>query len=175
MRFYLIFPFLLFFSKIIFAQNCITVDSVYQNVTEKLILEKVFTIDSTSKPELIKNTKNWGGQTFANLKEVLVSETEDQLVFNYIESNYYYIRLIVKFKDGKVKVSFYDDGNVSGVFAPRSRFWTDWFEQKPVTCEKSLYKREYLLITKYRENVVATSKRLENYLQNVKIKNEDDF
>jgi hypothetical protein len=66
-----------------------------------------------------------------NLKEVMVSETDNQIVLVYIikTPNYlkfktlgittitpvnydWYIRLIAQFKDGKIRVQFYDDGNV---------------------------------------------------------------
>jgi hypothetical protein len=74
--------------------------------------------------ELQKHTKNWAATAFVNLKEVLVGETEDQLTFVYINDAFYvkswgtvvkvswYIRLVVQTKNGKAKVSFYDDGNV---------------------------------------------------------------
>jgi hypothetical protein len=62
--------------------------------------------------------KNWGGTNFVNLKEVIVSETEDQIVLNYITNDLYvkslgtivtaewYVRLVAEFKEGKMRVSF---------------------------------------------------------------------
>jgi hypothetical protein len=66
---------------------------------------------------------NWGSTHFVNLKEVLVGETEDQLVFNYITNDFYlktmgmvtqvswYVRMVTQVKDGRIRVQLYDDGN----------------------------------------------------------------
>ena len=71
----------------------------------------------------------------------MVSETEDQLVFNYVTDALYvkvlgsknviswYVRLVVQAKDGKMKISFFDDGNVripANQYAPATaaRAWT---------------------------------------------------
>ncbi len=82
----LILPFI-FLSFSTFAQNCITRDSTFQNFDEKLIYSEVILIDSVNQAELIRRAKNWGGTAFVNLKEVLVAETDNQLVFNYSTSN----------------------------------------------------------------------------------------
>ena len=99
-----------------------TVDSLYQDPAELLLYSEVALFDSVSKADLIKEVKNWAGVRFVNLKEIIVSETEDQLVLNYISKDFtyrngvtaldWYIRLVIQFKDGKVKCAFYDDGNV---------------------------------------------------------------
>jgi hypothetical protein len=89
-----------------------------------LINQKVIIVDSISREELINRIKNWGGVSFVNLKEVLVSETQDQLVFNYVSSSFYaksmgitsrmdwYVRLVIQVKDGRIRVQQFDDGNV---------------------------------------------------------------
>lgn len=103
----------------------VNLDSIYQDKKELIIVSGVYSFDSITKVDLLKKVKHWGGKKFVNLKEVLVSETEDQLVFTYITNAYYiktvmgpsslpwYIRLIVQFKDGRIKCTFYDDGNVT--------------------------------------------------------------
>ena len=95
----------------------------YQKEEEYLIYSKVIDFPSKSKIEIINGFKNWGSTSFVNLKEVIVSETEDQIVLNYISQSMsfktlgtstsvsWYLRLIAEFKDGKMRVSFYDDGN----------------------------------------------------------------
>lgn len=72
-----------------------------------------------------------GAKRFVNLKEVLVGETDEQLVFNYIDDNMFiktlglsnsyswYIRLVVQFKDEKMRVQYFDDGNT---FQPGSQY-----------------------------------------------------
>lgn len=100
------------------------IDSLYQDKEQLLINQRVILVDSVSREELINRIKNWGGVSFVNLKEVLVSETQDQLVFNYISSSFYaksmgitttmdwYVRLVIQVKDGKIRVQQFDDGNV---------------------------------------------------------------
>jgi len=101
----------------------VNLDSIYQDKKELIIVAGIYSFDSISKVDLVKKVKHWGGKKFVNLKEVLVSETEDQLVFTYLTNAHYiktimgkqplpwYIRLIVQFKDGRIRCTFYDDGN----------------------------------------------------------------
>lgn len=99
------------------------IDSILMDKSTGLIYSKVVSFDSLTQSTLIKKTKNWASTAFVNLKEVLVSETEDQLVINYVTNAFYvkvlgksvvnwYVRLVVQAKDGKMKISFFDDGNV---------------------------------------------------------------
>jgi hypothetical protein len=99
------------------------IDSLYQKQDEYLVYSKVIDFTGKSKIEIMNGFKNWGGTNFVNLKEVIVSETEDQIVLNYITNDMYvkslgaiviaewYVRLVAEFKEGKMRVSFYDDGN----------------------------------------------------------------
>ena len=112
---------LLLFSSIINAQY--QIDSLYQDKEQLLINQNVIIVDSVSREELINRIKNWGGVSFVNLKEVLVSETQDQLVFTYVTSGFYvksmgittpldwYVRMVVQVKDGRIRVQQFDDGN----------------------------------------------------------------
>jgi len=97
---------------------------MYKDKATFLIYTEVIPYDSIKQSTLIQKTKNWASTAFANLKEVLVSETDDQLVLNYVTSAYYvkvldskspfnwYVRMVIQIKDGKIKVSFFDDENV---------------------------------------------------------------
>jgi len=114
---------LLLLSTSLFSQSFYHIDSLYQDKTNYLIYNTLESIDSLTQDQLITKIKNWGGTNFVNMSEVLVSETKEQLVFNYITSSFYikilgmknyldwYIRLVVQVRDQKIKVSFYDDGN----------------------------------------------------------------
>jgi hypothetical protein len=99
------------------------IDSFYEKTDELLIYSTILEFADIKKEELIKRTKNWGATRFVNLKEVLFGETDDQLVFNYIDKNMFikalgmnssfswYIRLVIQFKDGKMRTQYFDDGN----------------------------------------------------------------
>lgn len=102
----------------------LNIDSLFMDKSTGLIYSKVVSFDSLTQSTLIKKTKNWASTKFVNLKEVLVSETDDQLVFVYVTDDFvakfmgtksissWYIRLVIQVKDGKMKISFFDDGNV---------------------------------------------------------------
>lgn len=99
------------------------IDSFYIDKTQNLIYSEIQEFDSLSQEQLNTKVKNWAGTNFVNMKEVLVSETKEQLVFNYITNDFYikilgmsqykswYIRMVIQIKDNKIKVSLFDDGN----------------------------------------------------------------
>ena len=104
------------------VNNKLHIDSLYENKEENLIISRVLEFDGLKKEELKTKVKNWGSTKFVNLKEILVSETDDQIVLNYIDKSFFikymgnipyswYVRLVIQFKDGKIKCSYYDDGN----------------------------------------------------------------
>jgi hypothetical protein len=147
----------------------IFLDSFYENRHELLIKSMIINVDSISRKELIQRLKNWGGVNFVNLKEVLVSETESQLVFNYIDKGLYYkflgmvstsnwyIRLVIQVKDGKLRLLFYDDGNA---------FWPG--DGKYVS---STMPRVYKLSNYFQEDengLLVAQKRMANGLLNLK-------
>lgn len=132
------------------------IDSFYENKDELLIYSVVEDFDSISQEDIGIRVKNWGGTHFVNMKEVLVSETKDQLVFNYITDSFYirtlgmdspkswYIRMVIKIKDNKIKISLYDDGNTftsgsygGGISLPstpaRKYRFKDYFNKKGTT------------------------------------------
>ena len=100
------------------------IDSLYENVNENLILSKVLEFEGLKKEELKTNVKNCGSTKFVDLKDILVSESDDQIVLNYIDKSYFYkvgkmivnndwyVRLVIKFKDGRIRCQYFEDGNV---------------------------------------------------------------
>jgi hypothetical protein len=125
------------------------IDSFFSNKSEKIIYTAVLKFDSFTQKQLISKVKNWASINFVSLKDVLVSETEDQIVLNYIEKSFFfkslgiksytdfYIRLVIQFKDGKIKCTYYDDGNVAisptqyqGFISARSFGLERYFKEK---------------------------------------------
>jgi len=72
------------------------VDTFYQNKSEYLIYSIVQEFDSMPQDVLNTKIKNWGGTHFVNLSQVLVGETKEQFVFNYLNSNNKYISTPMK-------------------------------------------------------------------------------
>ena len=124
----------------------------FEDVTNGLYVSKTIEIPNKTTKDIQTQFKNWASTSFVNLKEVMVSETDNQIVLNYITktSNYiktmgiksymsysWYIRLVAQFKDGKIRVQFYDDGNA---FKPGeySRYGS-----LPSTPARSIYIRSF--------------------------------
>jgi len=130
----------------------LTIDEFYEDKSKKLVQSRVETFDSLGVSELKKRFKNWGSTQFVNLREITVSETDDQIVLNYITDSFYYtvftkstlswyVRMVVQFKEDRIRVLMYDDGNVfrggsvvSGVrissVPDRSTTFLDYFNSK---------------------------------------------
>jgi hypothetical protein len=102
----------------------------YEDAGSKLYASKVIEVTGKSQKELINLFKNWASTSFASLKDVIVSETDNQIVIVYVDriktsikvllTTYpddmsFYTRLVSEFKDGKMRVSLYDDGNVARI------------------------------------------------------------
>lgn len=149
---------ILLFTNLTFAQEIIHRDSVVQDISQYLLKSKIIELDSITQKEIKERVKNWAGKTFVNMNEVLVSETESQLVFNYIQKVYakvygtvvyggYYTRIVVQIKDEKLKVSFYDSGNKDNI----SYKITDCFASNEVIKNSGASKLTFSYIKTYTE------------------------
>lgn len=115
-------------SFLAFSQENDTIPDLlpYEDDISGLFVSKIVEVKDKTQKELATQFKNWASTRFVNLREVMVSETENQIVLNYIidASSYvktlgmkipmsysWYVRLVAQFKDGKARAQFYDDGN----------------------------------------------------------------
>jgi hypothetical protein len=175
-------------SLISFCQ--LQIDSFYVNKSENLIYSKIENIDSLSSQSVITSIKNWGSTNFVNLKEVLVSETENQLVFNYITKDFYltmlglkqsydwYIRLIIQIKNNRIRLLVYDDGNVfvpgsyNGRFPipARSRYFSIYFNKKGLAMK--IYEDGLLNV---KNESIITCNSLISQIKNKKINSIDNW
>ena len=168
----------------------LNIDSFYKEKSELLIYEEVVQVDSLKKEELIKKVKNWASTNFVSLKEVMVSETDDQIVLNYITNSYFqktlgvkstrgwYIRLVIQFKDYKFKMSYYDDGNTStpgSQYAPpvssRVYYFKDYFKNDDGI--KVAYKINTPGFIAVHESITNTSLSVKTYIQKQESKKND--
>lgn len=137
------------------AQDSDSVASLkpYEDIESGLFISKVVDMPKKNQKELVTHFKNWASVNFVNLKEVIVSETENQIVINYLvkTASYistigvksfidigWYVRMVVQFKDGKLRAQFYDDGNA---FVPGEY---NRYGSSPSISARSLYVRKYL-------------------------------
>jgi hypothetical protein len=202
MRLYLILIFIcfLFFQSLLLKgqDSQIPEFKTWEDINAKLYTSKVIEFEGKSQKDLIVLYKNWASIAFVNLKEVLVGETESQIVIRYVLStnaNYkimgmkgasvfdWYVRLIAQFKDGKVKVSFFDEGNVptppssiNGIIVPGSPSGSYYVCQqvnKPkdmLKVNSSFYQYHLMWQNKVDDMVVAIETQLKN-----PYKLKDDF
>lgn len=130
MRKILILGMLLFLAVTLYAQKKdkkqLLLGEFYEKSDEKLIHSAIFEYKGVSRDELMRRVKNWSGTAFISAKTVIVSETDDQIVFRYINQKFYivdgydrkiihpwYIRMVVQVKDEKMRVMYFDDGSPS--------------------------------------------------------------
>lgn len=131
----------------------------YEDAVSGLFVSKVVEVKDKSQKELATQFKNWAATRFVNLREVMVSETDNQIVLNYITKtnsymkslgmklpmNYsWYVRMVVQFKDGKARAQFFDDGNsfIAGEYSK--------YGSVPAVPARTMYVHTY---TKKPENV----------------------
>lgn len=110
---------LLLWSTLGFGQkDTLKLKDFYVDLPSFLVKEKVISVDSLTTNQLITKFENWGGKVFRNYKEVRTSKTESQITLSYIKSIPdgiridMYVIMQVEFKDGKVRIRIFDDGNV---------------------------------------------------------------
>jgi hypothetical protein len=153
------------------VEDKLYIDSFYDNKDLRLITNGIVYFDSVGKKEIMNKAKNWASTAFVNLREVLVGETEDQIVINFISNSFFtksftgnypsprYIKLVLKFKDNKLKYEYYDDGNTSqGGVTPRIIFLVDWFKEK----KGKVFARDSAI-----EGLLALKEQIDNNVQSL--------
>ena len=97
-------------------KNVVNVNQVYDDVESLTVVDTVLNIDSVGFKELKNRFNNWGGINYNNYKNVKTSETDNQVVIDYISSSFgvlkMNVRLVAYFKDNKVRLKVTDMGNV---------------------------------------------------------------
>ena len=97
-------------------KDTVFLSQIYIDESTYLVSQKVIEFDSISSDELIIRFENWAGQNFRNYDKVRTSKTESQITLNYITSTFntaldFYLIMVVEFKDNKIRVQIFDDGN----------------------------------------------------------------
>ena len=171
----------------------------YEDALNKMFVSKVIEIPNKTQKELVTQFKNWASTSFVNLKEVIVSETDNQIVLNYItktgsyfkilgaKNPYFmnwYVRVVAQFKDGKMRIQFYDDGNVykpsqyTGISSTSDRsVYISYMTNKPESV-KELHKSPnffYELHYQWQQNVSNMLMSCEKGMKDVSLIVNNDF
>ena len=148
---------------------------------EGLIDEKIYQYNNKSIEDLKILIKNWGGVNFRSFKDVLVNETNNQLVIRCISSsiiNNSYIKMIIDLKENKVRIRIYDEEFKSlGLF-----FGIGLTKNKEICCvngngEAKNFHKEYIKeLEKFYLNIKSNSISINDYiLKNQNIKKDDNW
>ena len=97
-------------------KNVVNVNQIYDDIESLTVIDTVLNVDSVTFKELKNRFNNWGGINYNNYKNVKTSETDNQVVIDYITSSFgvlkMNVRLVAYFKNNKVRLKVTDMGNV---------------------------------------------------------------
>jgi hypothetical protein len=101
------------------VDSSVKLSELYDDFNKGVLGIFIIEVEGKTKSQLIREFKNWYSKYFVSLKTTLHGETEDQMVFNYVHRTSFKggilqintpwednIRLIVEFKDYKIRVQF---------------------------------------------------------------------
>ena len=166
-------------------KDTLFLQGIYENPSNYLVSERILKFDSIKLVDLMTKFENWGGQNFVNYNEVKTGKTNEQITLTYITSPSgilkFYVNLIIEFKDNKIRIRAYDDGNVfrpgdyaGGVSIPaiqsRSSHIKSYFEDgmiiyKP-TPNSFNYKEKWVSgIIQYKQDIENTITSIETYIK----------
>ena len=112
------------------AQNSST-DPSFEDLDNNLYKTAIIEIDSLDINDFKTRFKNITSQLFVNLNEIVTSETENQIILKFIletkaiPTTSWNVRLISEFKDSRLRLRFYDLGNV---YVPSGEYSPTWKE-----------------------------------------------
>ncbi|NBW58235.1 hypothetical protein EBR43_10750 [bacterium] len=201
MRKIYLFSLLLFGTTTLYGQNSkqekdtVFIEQIYQDLPTYLVSQRVLEFDSIKANELMISFENWAGQNFRNYDKVRTSKTESQITLNYITSSFstsidFYLNMVVEFKDNKIRVKIYDDGNaykpgsysgstyIAGV-AARAYHINSYFNDGMIIYKTkpgmlNIYEKNATGSLAYKASVDATIEGINTYIKTPATKKEDD-
>jgi hypothetical protein len=176
--------------------------NIYEDAASGLYKSKVIEVTGKSQKELSSMFKNWAAKEFVNLREITTSETESQIVLSYIQKTSalvkvlftksleevsWYVRLVAQFKDGKLRLQIYDEGNTfkpGGIFngvsipsVPARSYYIRTFTTKPTTFKeyqavKGMYYQYHVLWQQSADRLLSSA---ETGVSKADVALKDDF
>ena len=176
-------------------KDTVFLSQIYIDESTYLVSQKVIEFDSISSDELIIRFENWAGQNFRNYDKVRTSKTESQITLNYITSTFntaldFYLIMVVEFKDNKIRVQIFDDGNVykpgsyagsryiagisARIYHIRSYFSDGMIIYKPKPGMLNINEKNALGSLYYKASIDRTFNEIETFIKaKVDVKKED--
>lgn len=144
------------------------IDSLFEDVSINLLKSQVTEIKSIDQSEIKRRILNYASGTFRDVREVLVSESDDQLIFNFVCSFNFkmqgsaitgpvsfeeHIRLVVQIKNERFRVLVFDDGNAQDAgIAGRTTYFSQRFRNS-IARSKGPYKVQFVMIQAFNDEV----------------------
>jgi hypothetical protein len=163
-------------SKLLLGQE--THNNIFEDIDTHLYKSKIIEKDSTSKDEFKKEFENVAARLFLNFDEVVSSETEDQIILNFIlqtksiPTTSWNVRLISEFKDDRMRIRVYDFGNAyipSGEYTPTWKAGSIYVTNN----KRAVKKRRTKILTEWTDKINALLNKIESDLKNPST--EDDW
>ena len=155
----------------------LTIEELYQDQASHLLVQKVIETDSIGVSLMKNKIKNWIGLTFRSAENVLVNETEDQLVLIYLSKSLeantgisilampWYIRCTIELKPNRIRISFFDDmgsGTPEGIgVTTRTYHLSQFFKKDGEMKMKNTYKDGF---RKFKLSINSMVSSIENVL-----------
>lgn len=164
-------------TNISIAQNSSDNNSSFEDLGNNLYKTRIIEMDSLDINDLNTGFKNVTSQLFVNLNEVITSETENQIILNFIlqtkatPSTSWNVRLISEFKDSKLRLRLYDLGNV---YIPSGEYSPTWKEGSfyVTNNKRAVKKRRDKILNEWITKVDNLMVEIENGLKNPDINEE---
>ena len=169
-------------------RDTLRIDDIYLDVESYLMHEVILEFDSVSASDLMIRFENWGGQNFRNYEVVRTSKSETQITLSYIVStglSNWYLMLVAEFKDGKVRLRFYDGGNAfiagppsaaAGTYHLDGYFKDGFIIYKPVPSGFNGKEKMASAAIAVKKSALNTAQSInENLISQVKSKEESDW
>jgi phosphoribosyl-dephospho-CoA transferase len=149
----------------------------FEHLENHLYKTEIIEVNSINQTGLQKKFKKIASRLFVNLDKIIVNETENQIVLNYILTTKnlpitsWNVRIVSEFKDSRMRLQIYDLGNV---YIPSGQYTPTWNESSfYVTNNKRATKRRRnKIMSEWMQSVDNLIEKLKNEL-NKPIKKDD--
>jgi len=123
-------------------------NQIYIDVNSNLFIDTILNFDSISKNDLINSFENWASTTYRDYEKVRVAKTDNLVSLAFVQ-DMQYAKMDVKFKDGKLKIQIFDDGNV---YEPATSY-------RAAKQSRSFYLKQYFNIQGDGEKIIYKNKK----------------
>jgi hypothetical protein len=163
-------------SNIFYSQN-ISENRTFENLDKNLYKTIIIEVDSTNRTDLQNSFKKITAKLFVNLDKIIVNETDNQIVINFISTTKstpttsWNVRMISEFKDSRIRLRIFDRGNV---YIPSGQYTPTWNESSffVTNNKRAVKKKRERTLNEWMNIIDNLIIEIENGLKNSKIDND---